>query len=223
MINTFLFDFDGTLVDTAPDLINTANEIFLKHNRKEISFQEGLSCSSNGINAFLKKRFSFDEINNNSLFDEFVEIYKNNCYKNASLFPGFQDILIDLKKRGFNIGIVTNKPRIFTDLILNYLRIDSMFDAVLCPDDGFKPKPDNQMFIEVFDKLQVDPSQVIYVGDGERDIIAANASNIISVFAGYGYIDPADNTEIWGYDLLINTADDLKKLINIFSLRNCLS
>lgn len=223
MINTFLFDFDGTLVDTAPDLINTANEIFLKHNRKEISFQEGLSCSSNGINAFLKKRFSFDEINNISLFDEFVEIYKNNCYKNASLFPGFQDILIDLKKRGFNIGIVTNKPRIFTDLILNYLRIDSMFDAVLCPDDGFKPKPDNQMFIEVFDKLQVDPSQVIYVGDGERDIIAANASNIISVFAGYGYIDPADNTEIWGYDLLINTADDLKKLINIFSLRNCLS
>lgn len=223
MINTFLFDFDGTLVDTAPDLINTANEIFLKHNRKEISFQEGLGCSSNGINAFLKKRFSFDEINNISLFDEFVEIYKNNCYKNASLFPGFQDILIDLKKRGFNIGIVTNKPRIFTDLILNYLRIDSMFDIVLCPDDGFKPKPDNQMFIEVFDKLQVDPSQVIYVGDGERDIIAANASNIISVFAGYGYIDPADNTEIWGYDLLINTADDLKKLINIFSLRNCLS
>ena len=79
MINTFLFDFDGTLVDTAPDLINTANEIFLKYNHKEISFQEGLGCSSNGIHAFLKKRFSFDEINNNSLFDEFFEIYKNNC------------------------------------------------------------------------------------------------------------------------------------------------
>ena len=223
MINTFLFDFDGTLIDTAPDLINTANEIFLKYNHKEISFQEGLGCSSNGINAFLKKRFTSDEINNNSLFDEFVEIYKNNCYLNASLFPGFQDILEDLKKRGFKIGIVTNKPRIFTDLILSHLGIDSMFDIVLCPDDGFKPKPDNHMFLEVFDKLNVGRSQVIYVGDGERDIIAANASNIISVFASYGYIDPSENTEIWGYDLLINSTDDLKKLIDIFSLRNCLS
>ena len=155
MINTFLFDFDGTLIDTAPDLINTANEIYLKYNHKEISFQEGLGCSSNGINAFLKKRFTPDEINNNSLFDEFVEIYKNNCYLNASLFPGFLDILKDLRKRGFKIGIVTNKPRIFTDLILNHLGINSMFDIVLCPDDGFKPKPDNQMFLEVFDKLNV--------------------------------------------------------------------
>ena len=98
-----------------------------------------------------------------------------------------------------------------------------MFDIVLCPDDGFKPKPDNQMFFEVFDKLNVGHSQVIYVGDGERDIIAANASNVISVFASYGYIDPSENTEIWGYDLLINSTDDLKKLIDIFSLRNCLS
>ena len=168
-----------------------------------------------------KKRFSLNEINN-SLFDQFVEIYKNNCYLNASLFPGFNEILKDLKK-GFNVGIVTNKPRIFTDLILDHLGIDSMFDIVLCPDDGFKPKPDNQMFLEVFDKLNVDHSQVIYVGDGERDIIAANASNIISIFASYGYIDPSENTEIWGYDLLINSTDDLKKLINIFSLRNCLS
>ena len=121
------------------------------------------------------------------------------------------------------IGIVTNKPRVFTDLILDHLGINSMFDIVLCPDDGFKPKPDNQMFLEVFDKLNVGHSQVIYVGDGERDIIAANASNIISVFASYGYIDPSENTETWGYDLLINSTDDLKKLIDIFSLRNCLS
>jgi phosphoglycolate phosphatase-like HAD superfamily hydrolase len=72
------------------------------------------------------------------------------------------------------------------------------------------------MFLEVFDKLNVGRSQVIYVGDGERDIIAANATNIISVFASYGYIDPSENTEIWGYDLLINSTDDLKKLIDIF-------
>jgi phosphoglycolate phosphatase-like HAD superfamily hydrolase len=90
MINTFLFDFDGTLVDTAPDLINTANEIFLKYNHKEISFQEGLGCSSNGINAFLKKRFSFDEINNNSLFDEFVEIYKIIAIRMHLYFQAFK-------------------------------------------------------------------------------------------------------------------------------------
>lgn len=223
MINTYLFDFDGTLVDTAPDLINTANEIYLKYGHKEISFQEGLSSSSNGISAFLNKRFNPDEIKRYSLFDEFVEIYKNNCFHNASLFPGFLDVLKDLKKRECNIGIVTNKPRIFTDLIINHLHIHSMFDIVLCPDDGFEPKPSNQMFLEVFDKLHVNHSQVIYVGDGERDIIAANLSNIISVFAGYGYIDPLENTDIWGYDHLINSADDLRKLIDIFSLRNCLS
>ena len=81
-----------------------------------------------------------------------------------------------------------------------------------------KPKPDNDMLLNALTQENLKPTEVLYIGDGERDIIAANKTNVGSVLAAYGYIDPKENIEVWGNDYVINSAKDLKLLIDSFSL-----
>ena len=89
---------------------------------------------------------------------------------------------------------------------------------MISPDDGFKPKPDNDMLVNALTQENLKPTEVLYIGDGERDIIAANKTNVGSVLAAYGYIDPKENVEVWGNDYVINSSKDLKLLIDSFSL-----
>ena len=90
MIKAIIFDFDGTLVDTAPDLIASANYVFKQHKQLEISYQEGLACSSDGTLAFLLKRFSKEEIDSQGLVNEFIEYYLTVCADNVSLFSDLE-------------------------------------------------------------------------------------------------------------------------------------
>ena len=214
MIKSIIFDFDGTLVDTAPGLILTANKIFKKYNKDLIDSQQGVLIASNGITAFLKLRFTDEEIANNSLFDEFFKQYINDCCHDANFFDGFDDLLKTLKNKGILLGIVTNKPRIFTNKIADSLKINQLFDIVLCPDDGYEPKPSSEMLTKALGEMNLMPSEALYVGDGERDIIAANRINIGSVFASFGYVNPNDLPDVWGYDYCIKNPLDLLKLIN---------
>ena len=218
MIKAIIFDFDGTLVDTAPDLIASANYVFKKHNQLEITYHEGLACSSDGTLAFLLKRFSKEEIDSQDLVNEFIEFYITVCADNVSLFSDLEFLLKDLHQQNIILGIVTNKPKIFTHKIIERLDIQHLFKFVISPDDGFKPKPDNDMLISALMRENLNPAEVLYIGDGERDIIAANKTNVGSVLAAYGYIDTKENVEVWGYDYVVNSSTDLKLLIDCFSL-----
>ena len=218
MIKAIIFDFDGTLVDTAPDLIASANYVFKKHNQLEITYHEGLACSSDGTLAFLLKRFSKEEIDSQDLVNEFIEFYLTVCADNVSLFSDLEFLLKDLHQQNIILGIVTNKPKIFTHKIIERLDIQHLFKFVISPDYGFKPKPDNDMLISALMRENLNPAEVLYIGDGERDIIAANKTNVGSVLAAYGYIDTKENVEVWGYDYVINSSTDLKLLIDCFSL-----
>ena len=218
MIKAIIFDFDGTLVDTAPDLIASANYVFKKHNQLEITYHEGLACSSDGTLAFLLKRFSKEEIDSQDLVNEFIEFYLTVCADNVSLFSDLEFLLKDLHQQNIILGIVTNKPKIFTHKIIERLDIQHLFKFVISHDDGFKPKPDNDMLISALMRENLNPAEVLYIGDGERDIIAANKTNVGSVLAAYGYIDTKENVEVWGYDYVVNSSTDLKLLIDCFSL-----
>lgn len=218
MIKAIIFDFDGTLVDTAPDLIASANYVFKQHKQLEISYQEGLACSSDGTLAFLLKRFSKEEIDSQGLVNEFIEYYLTVCADNVSLFSDLEILLKNLYQQNIILGIVTNKPKIFTNKIIERLDIHHLFKFVISPDDGFKPKPDNDMLLNALTQENLKPTEVLYIGDGERDIIAANKTNVGSVLAAYGYIDPKENVEVWGNDYVINSSKDLKLLIDSFSL-----
>ena len=140
MIKAIIFDFDGTLVDTAPDLIASANYVFKQYNKLEISYQEGLACSSDGTLAFLLKRFSKGGDRFTRLSNEFIEFYLTVCADNATLFGDLGILLNDFYQQNIILGIVTNKPKIFTNKIIERLDIHHLFKFVISPDDGFKTK-----------------------------------------------------------------------------------
>jgi phosphoglycolate phosphatase-like HAD superfamily hydrolase len=217
MIKAVIFDFDGTLVDTAKDLIDTANIIFVKYDKSQISLKEGYVVASNGIHAFLNKRFSSSEIEKLDLVSQFKLIYQDCCNKSTNLFIGYDELLDELYNSKVLLGIATNKPRLFTDKIVDSLKIRHFFKFIYCPDDGFKPKPSSHMLDNAIKELNINSNEILYVGDAERDIISSNKANIGSVLASYGYIDPDENTETWGHDYLIHSANDLKRLLYNFS------
>ena len=209
-----LFDFDGTLVDTAPGLIFTANQIFKKFNKRILENDRGLAIASDGVMAFLRERFDDEFISKNNLHEEFVSRYIENCTYKVSLFPGGLNLLEKIYKSSQKLGIVTNKPRVFVESIIKFLKIEHFFDLIVCPDDGFKAKPNPEMMHFAQKSLEITNSaDIMYVGDGERDLIASKHAAFYVVFAKYGYIDPYLDWSKWQFDKLINTLSDLESSI----------
>ena len=223
MIKTVLFDLDGTFIDTANDLISTANEIYSKNNKPSISYEEGREIASDGIRAFLKKRFDEKIDNFNLLSEDFLGVYKKNFLNNPILFDDFIETLSILEKHEVRWGIVTNKARYFAEKIIFHHELDKKCSVLMCGDDiGFKSKPSPDLLIEACRIINLSVSEVIYVGDGLRDIQSAKAANIKSVLACYGYLKKTDSIYEWGSDYIINNPKEILSL-DCFSFDNGLS
>jgi len=202
-IKAVLFDFDGTFGDTAPDLIHSANFIFNQHNKEILSFTEGRQIASDGIKAFLDKRFDSSIDDYEQLTKEFLNYYYNHLQDNFKLFDGIDSLIDSLDKNNIAWGIVTNKSRMLTDKLLNLYHLNNRCHVVVCGDDGFKPKPEPDTLLFAIKSLNVAKEQTIYIGDGLRDIIAAKKANIKSILVTYGYLKVDDQYSDWGADYVI--------------------
>ena len=212
MHKAVLFDFDGTFADTAHDLISTANYIYSLYGKKPISFEEGRAIASDGVRAFLNMRFEEQEEDFSTLAQEFLNHYRENILNNPILFDGVQELIDFIANKEMSWGIVTNKPRSLTESILKHYKFDSI-DVLLCGDDGFSPKPAPDLLHEAKRILGVSANEVIYVGDGERDIVSANAAGMYSVLACYGYLKTTDQIENWKANMIIHQPHDLINII----------
>ena len=213
LYKAFLFDFDGTFADTAPDLIASANYIYAKYNKPSISYEEGRAIASDGTKAFLNLRFDISQSNLEVISLEFLDYYRKNLLQKTILFDGIYTLIDLLIKEKIKWGIATNKPREFTVKILSHYGLLNKIDILLCGDDGYPTKPAPDMLLKACQTLALDPEDIAYIGDAKRDIVAANSANMISILACYGYLKKEDNIDSWGAKRIIHSPSELFALI----------
>ena len=188
--NLFLFDLDGTLLDTAREFHIALNEILDKENKPSQSFENVREKVSDGAGALVSLGFDIEEQNKN--FEEkrniLLKAYEK-VYLNSKTFDGVEEIISYFEKKQINWGIVTNKPRIYSEEIYKSLGWDKKAKILVCPDDVKNlRKPDPASLIFALKALNHDANETVYVGDNWRDLEAAKNAKITPIFAEYGYV-----------------------------------
>ncbi len=207
-----LFDLDGTLLDTAPDLTAALNRL-----RRECGVFEPLSAKivrptvSHGSPGMLKLGFGLEpedppyaELN-----QRFLELYRGAIAIDTALFPGMSEVLRHLETHGIHWGIVTNKPGWLTEPLLEALDLRARAACVVSGDTLAKRKPDPEPLWHACSAVGVAPERSLYVGDAERDVRAGNQAGLTTLVARFGYLGVDDRPEEWGADGYLDQPIDL--------------
>ena len=209
-INTILFDLDGTLIDTAPDLAYALNTLLEEAGLEAKPFEKIKPLVAFGGKALIKFGFNCDEEHPefSKRHQELLKIYTNNIDLNSKPFEGVSALIKTLKDRQINWGIVTNKPEYLTHLLLQKLNIKA--DVVVCGDTLEFSKPHPAPLLYACAQLAVEPRRCIFVGDDKNDMLAGSNAGIKTVAVTYGYGNVEQN---WNYDYKINHVQELLEFI----------
>jgi N-acetyl-D-muramate 6-phosphate phosphatase len=200
-----LFDLDGTLLDTAPDL-GTALNIQRAENKLVPIPQERIRpVVSHGSPALLKLGFGIEP--NDSRYAgmrvRFLEIYRGCMTRETHLFDGVDQVLLDIERRGLEWGIVTNKPGALTEPLLRAFNLNRRAACVVSGDTTSRRKPHPDQLLHACMLRGCSPGNSIYVGDAQRDVEAAHAAGMLALVALYGYIDDSERPADWLADGLL--------------------
>jgi N-acetyl-D-muramate 6-phosphate phosphatase len=217
LITTILFDLDGTLVDTAPDLAHALNLQLIKHGKPPLPYENIRPFASHGSRGLISLGFGVapQDANFIEMRDEYLSIYDTVYTRSPVLLPGIAELLQAIESKGLTWGIVTNKPRRFTIGLIESMGLDLENRAVciVCGDDAPQPKPSPATLLMACEQVGVKAKSCMYVGDAERDMQAAKAAGMKAVVALFGYIDVTDKPAEWGADAMIQTPKDLLLLL----------
>lgn len=206
-----LFDLDGTLLDTAPDLGHALNHVLAQHGFARMDYQDYRNHASHGAFGMLKCGFKTQlaEFDNEALRKQFLDYYLTNICIDTQLFEGIAQVITTLDDCTIPWGIVTNKPGWLTDALLPYFAELSSCQVVVSGDSLAERKPHPAPLLFAAEKIGIAPEHCWYLGDAERDIQAARAANMFAVIAAWGYISEDDEPENWQAHLSIKNASDL--------------
>lgn len=218
MKHAVLFDLDGTLIDTAKDFIRIIQQMCKEQDLPIVDADLIRSQVSEGARAMvhlIHHDLALDSAELLHYRQQFLDIYEQNICVETSLFDGMNELLLDLEQRGIAWGIVTNKPRYLTELLLQALNLTERCAVLVCPDDVAKTKPDPEPMYLACNLLNVDAKDVIYVGDHPRDIDAGNNANMHTVLASYGYLPMSrrDDLASWNADEIVHDVPQLHQAI----------
>ena len=223
MITTILFDLDGTLVDTAPDLAHALNLQLLNHGKAPLPYESVRPFASHGSRGLVGLGFGVTPKDANfiAMRDEYLNIYDTVYTRSPLLLAGIADLLQAIESKGLTWGIVTNKPRRFTVGLIESmgLNLEKRAACIVCGDDAPQPKPSPATLLMACEQIGVKPENCIYVGDAERDIQAGRAAGMKTVVALFGYIDVTDEPAKWGADAMILTPIELIPILKTSSTK----
>ena len=201
-IECVLFDLDGTLADTAPDMIAALNAVLDEEQQPPLALNEARDHVSNGSAALV--RLAFGEQQAEDDFErrkkQFLAQYESALYVHTQLFPGMAELLDTIEGNGHCWGVVTNKPGWLTDPLMSALGLSKRAACMISGDTLAERKPHPLPMLTAAERTGVHPSNCLYIGDAKRDIEAGNAADMLTLIAHYGYITAEQHPETWGAD-----------------------
>ena len=200
-----LFDLDGTLADTAPDMAQALNLLLKEKDYQPLPFDTIRPWVSHGGLALVRLGFGEErgDVELENLRQRFLEIYAENLCRETHLFPGIPQLLAMLSKNGFNWGVVTNKPGYLTEPLVAQLTIQPPPACIVSGDTTTNRKPHPEPMLLACKQAGSDPHECLYVGDAERDIHAGKQAGMKTLVALFGYITDSEDPETWGADGMI--------------------
>ncbi len=209
-----LFDLDGTLVDTAPDLIACLNKALEKHRFSTVPSKQIRPLISYGAPAMITKSITLDdEVIHAEILESMLTFYQNNIAEHSTFFSGITTTLKTIESLGLKWGIVTNKRERFTIPLVSALNLTDRAACVISGDTTANPKPHPEPMFTACAHAKVKPEECVYIGDALHDIDAGKNANMKTLAATYGYLKPDDNPDNWGADALIESPEQLTSWI----------
>jgi phosphoglycolate phosphatase len=208
-----LFDLDGTLIDTAPDMTKVLLEMIKEfHGDKKITNKVARNYVSDGSIGLLEIGFpSASTTRITDLQKTYLNLYQKNLCKQTKFFLSLRNLISDLDKKQIKWGIVTNKPTRMTLPLLISLKTFTQY--VISGDTLTSRKPNPLPLTLACKMMNIESVNAIYVGDAERDIIAGISAGMKTIVAGYGYIKHDDNPSKWGAGMIAETPSQLNEMI----------
>lgn len=210
-LTTVLFDLDGTLLDTAPDLAYALNQVAQNEGLNPLPLNEIRPVASNGSRGLLGLMFDIDEthLDYPRLREDFIHAYHEHLCIGTKVFTGMEMVLQHLESQGMQWGVVTNKPSFLAKQLLEKMNLTERCACIVGGDSTNKQKPDPEPLLYACELIKSQPKECVYIGDAERDIIAAKKAGMRAIAALYGYLDNNANPECWQADYYIDHPRDI--------------
>jgi 2-phosphoglycolate phosphatase len=209
-----LFDLDGTLVDTAPDMVAVLQELQRAHDLEPVAYDVGRAYVSNGALGLLALGFpDIEHAIGSELHTAYLERYALRVCEASTLFPGLEDLLATLDTAGLPWGVVTNKPTHLTDPLLDRLALAARSACTVSGDTLPQRKPDPAPLLHACELAGLLPQNTVYVGDAARDIRAGQNAGMATIAAAYGYVTPHDDPQRWGADVVAADTAELAQIL----------
>jgi phosphoglycolate phosphatase len=202
-----LFDLDGTLIDSAPDLGAAADKMRTDRGLASLDYALYRPMAGSGARGMLEIAFGMvpDHPDYEVFKEEFLSNYEQAMTVRSVIFDGVHPMLAQLQAQGLRWGVVTNKSQRFTLPLTAQLPLFSTAQAIVSGDTTPHAKPHPEPLFEAARRMQLDPQHCWYVGDDERDIVAGKAAGMTTVAAHYGYLGSQAEVLRWGADHIIHS------------------
>jgi len=210
-IRTVLFDLDGTLADTAPDLAHALNTLLVEKGKPALPYETIRPEVSHGASALIKLGFSVGPGDDGfeRLRERFLALYSADLCLHTRPFSGIEALLKSLQQQGINWGIVTNKPAFLTDPLVASLNLAPAPACVVSGDTVANRKPHPEPMLLACAQAGSQPRECLYVGDAERDIQAGRHAGMKTLVALFGYIGNDEKPQNWGADGMIRAPREI--------------
>lgn len=213
-VKAVLFDLDGTLIDSAPDLAGAGNELRAARGLEPLPYARFRPLVGTGARGMVKVALDVDPGHPQfiELRDEFLARYEARMTTETALFTAMRPVLDALRARGLPWGIVTNKAQRFTTPLVRALGLDREAATVVSGDTTPHSKPHPAPLLEAARQMNLAPEFCVYVGDDHRDVLAGRAAGMRTVAASWGYLGAGEAIGDWGADHVIDLPEQLLKL-----------